>query len=99
MLARLIMVLILALTSLPHGASAAPAVAACHETMAPMHDKAPAQAPAAEHGCIGCIPPGDWLNARVAEPVTVAALPPSPRIRVLSIGIGMPPALPPPRTA
>lgn len=99
MLARLIMVLILALTSLPHGASAAPAVAACHETMAPMHDRAPPPAPAAEHGCIGCIPPGDWLSARVAAPAMIAALPPSPRVRVLAIGAGTPPALPPPRQA
>ncbi|MBB4154599.1 hypothetical protein GGQ80_002515 [Sphingomonas jinjuensis] len=99
MLARLIMVLVLALTALPHGASAAPAVAACHETMAPMHDSKPTPAPAAQHGCIGCIPPGDWLGVRVAGPVFIAALPPSPRVRMLAIGVGAPPALPPPRKA
>lgn len=99
MLARLIMVLILALTSLPLGASAATATVACHEQAMPMPHHTPAPATPVEHGCIGCIPPSDWLGTRVAAPTPVVASPPSTRVRVLAIGSGQPPALPPPRTA
>lgn len=78
MLARLIIVLLLA-------AFAAPAAAAsgCHEAAvsAPMahHGSADGhRAPdvvIATHVCIGCIPPGDWTTARIAQPPSPLAVP------------------------
>jgi hypothetical protein len=98
---RLLLALLAAALALPAVAPAAchdaaqPAPSAHHATM-PGHP-APHGDAEAVHGCIGCIPPSDWLRApvvaaiRVAPPVRVA------RVTTLDIGRGSPPALPPPR--
>ena len=51
------------------------------------------------HGCIGCVPPSNWIAARVLgvalrEPVMVTE-----RAAVLDLGAGVAPALRPPRKA
>lgn len=99
MLFRLVLALFLAMSALP---GAAPA--ACHEgngitadSMAMHHRPAPRPDAAVAHGCIGCVPPSDWLRAP-----DVAAAPASRPLLVaratrLELGRGTPPALPPPR--
>lgn len=104
MLFRLLLALLLATFAMP---GAAPA--ACHDAneaaphataMAMAIDRHPSPRSDADavHGCIGCIPPSDWLRAPL-----VAAAPLSRSILIaramrLDVGRGTPPALPPPRT-
>ena len=104
MIARLLLAIMFALTAIP-----APS-AACHMpgdgAMVAMHHvpdhpaKAPAKAPEKAmptHACIGCIPPGDWLGARIAVPPIMRAPADAPTIARLDLGRSAPPALPPPR--
>ena len=97
MLPRLILALLLAAFALP-----ASAPAACHDVPtahAMAMDHAPAQTATPPHGCIGCVPPSNWiaariLGARVREPVMVIE-----GAAVLDIGGAVAPALRPPRSA
>lgn len=102
MLARLILVLLLAAFAVP-----AAAASGCHD--------AGMSAPAAHHGdtgnhrapdtaitahvCIGCIPPGDWTAARVFAPVSAPALRRVFFQQAFAAGIARAPAIPPPRPA
>jgi hypothetical protein len=97
MLVRLLLALLLAAVAVP---TAAPA--ACHDAPAsghampmPADDGRPDAVPV--HACAGCIPPSDWLGARVAAPLPIASAPPSPMPPASLAGTGAPPDLPPPR--
>ncbi|MEG3165892.1 hypothetical protein U1701_14940 [Sphingomonas sp. PB2P19] len=73
MLARLILALLLAAFAFP-----ASAPAACHDAPAthsmPM-DHAPEQKATPPHGCIGCVPPSNWIAARSLDaPVRAPAM-------------------------
>lgn len=101
MLARLILVLLLAAFAVP-----AAAASSCHEATvsAPMahhggagDHRAPDVAIAA-HVCIGCIPPGDWTAARIAQPLAPPAVPLAIMQQSFSPGLARAPALPPPRS-
>lgn len=100
MLARLFLLLILVAFAAPSRAAAP----ACHDGPAPMamthHGMPPAPTKAEPaHVCVGCVPVGDWLAARIAAPVPPAAAAPEPRVARLDLGRRVPPALPPPRRA
>ena len=98
MLARLILVLLLALGTTP--AVAAPA--GCHGMAATAAASDARHTPrghpvAVDHGCVGCAALGDWLAERVV------ALPFTPTVRPLTQPAAFapraegPPSLPPPR--
>ena len=101
MLARLILVLLLAAFAVP-----AAAASGCHEATvsAPMvhhgssDDHRAPDVPIATHVCIGCIPPGDWTTARIAQPPSPLAVPLAITQQSFSPGIARAPALPPPRS-
>ena len=95
MMLRAILALLALCLSLP--AVAAPACAPA--SMAGMDHHAPKEESAAPHLCIGCVPVGDWLRERVAEPILPAAAVPATAPARLAPGVGAPPALPPPRRA
>jgi len=46
------------------------------------HMPAPVQA-VTEHACIGCVPPSDWLAARILAPLPRAAMKPDARVATL----------------
>ena len=99
MLARLILVLLLA-------ASAVPAAAAegCHENAATHHampgmPDMPDHKVVTAHVCIGCIPPGDWVGAGCVAPMMPALERAITLPARLDLNAGTPPALPPPRSA
>ena len=104
MVARLILALLLAAFALP-----ASAPAACHDApkasgMAlAMHDMpidhAPDRKAPPPHGCVGCVPPSNWIAGRL--PAMIVVLPPAPVARVVALDIGgaVAPALRPPRRA
>lgn len=101
MLARLILALLLAAFAVPVAAPAA-----CHDApvgrahampMGHASDTAPEKA-MPSHGCIGCVPPSNWIGARGIGAPPRECAPLIARARVLDIGTGAPPALPPPRT-
>ncbi|WP_375381187.1 hypothetical protein [uncultured Sphingomonas sp.] len=98
MIARLLLVLMLALGAIPGMAAGA----ACHESTSVMAAAMPGMAPhhghpaPAEHRCIGCTPLPDLLAAR--RPVAPARTrPPRPMPARLDLSTAGPPALPPPR--
>lgn len=93
---RLIVLLLSLLLALP--AAAAPP---CHphattEAHAMHHAPAPPAATVA-HDCIGCIPPSDWLAARIAAPlVPIAQIRPRAP-SAWRAGVSTRPTPPPPR--
>ena len=103
MIARLILMLLLACLALP-----AMATAPCHDGSAEMTGMAmPHVMPApveeherkavAVHACMGCIPPATLLRAGLAGPLPIAVLArPVPLVR-FDRGRMTPPATPPPR--
>lgn len=101
MLARLLLVLLLAAFSLPAAA------AACHDmpvagtqamAMTGDHHSAPApESPMASHACVGCVPPSDLLAARIEPPLPAPAPAPAMRVTLLDLSGALPPDLPPPR--
>ncbi|WP_203308518.1 MULTISPECIES: hypothetical protein [Sphingomonas] len=100
MLFRLLLALLLATFAMPGAAPAAchDAIEAAPHAMATDRHPTPRSDADAVHGCIGCIPPSDWLRAPL-----VAAAPASRPVLIaramrLDVGQGTPPALPPPRT-
>lgn len=97
MLARLLLILLVAVFAVP---SAAPA--ACHDGAKVAHtmpmrsdDSGPRAVPT--HACLGCIPPSDWLSPQIAgpmlSPVVVRFAPPP----ALLVGTERTPDLRPPR--
>ena len=107
MIARLILMLLLACLALP-----AMATAPCHDGSAEMTGMAMPHAPShvmpapmeeherkavAVHACMGCIPPATLLRAGLAGPLPIAVLArPVPLVR-FDRGRMTPPATPPPR--
>lgn len=101
MLARLILVLLLAAFAVP-----AAAASGCHEST-PTHHTMPGMPDVPEHKsdpglvtahvCIGCIPPGDWISTPVEAPRAGREVPAVTAIVRFDIGLSAPPALPPPR--
>lgn len=99
---RLLLAFMSLLVALP--AVAAPAchmAAAAPTASAPMshhqqHDPAPAEQPAPEHGCIGCIPP-DTRVSGVAAPALLPAAAPVARTSRLERAPPAAPLPPPPR--
>lgn len=109
MLARFILVLLLAAFAFP-----ASAPAACHDaamtnmthSMAMPMDAAPMQASdlpdhkaTPPHGCIGCVPPSNWSAARILGAVPHGAVVMIERAAVLDLGGPVAPDLRPPRLA
>lgn len=102
-LARLLLTLLLAAFAVPVASPAA-----CHDAatsgaktrhaMVMLPHEQPAKA-IPVHGCIGCIPPTDWLAARIAAPSLTPAVAPSTVTARLNLRGGIPPALRPPRLA
>lgn len=102
MLARLILALLLAAFALP-----ASAPAACHDAAAmtgmsmpasvPM-EHAPEQKATPPHGCIGCVPPSNWMAARAPDAIPRAPAMLIARVAVLDIRGAAAPMLRPPRT-
>ncbi|WP_260597981.1 hypothetical protein [Sphingomonas endolithica] len=103
MIARLILMLLLACLALPAMASAP-----CHDGSGEMAGMAmPHTMPApvenqerqalAVHACMGCIPPATLLRAGVAAPMPLAALPAGRALIRFDRGRMTPPATPPPR--
>ncbi|MEG3088135.1 hypothetical protein [Sphingomonas sp. PB4P5] len=103
MIARLILVLLLACLALP-----AMAAAPCHDGsgemagMAMPHARpAPSDEPehkaVAVHACMGCIPPATLLRAALAARLPLATLPPARALVRFDRGRMTPPATPPPR--
>jgi hypothetical protein len=103
MIARLILVLLLACLALP-----AMAAAPCHDGSGEMAGMAmPHAMPAAPddherkavpvHACMGCIPPATLLRAAMAVPVPLAGLPLAVALVRFDRGRMTPPATPPPR--
>ena len=97
MLVRLLLALLLAVFAVP---TAAPA--ACHDAPStghampmPAEDERPDAMPV--HACVGCIPPSDWLGARVEAPTLISAARPSSPPPASLAGTRAPPDLPPPR--
>lgn len=98
---RLILALMLAIFAVPTAApaachDAAPAAASNH-AMPMSGDGHPRAIPA--HGCIGCIPPSDWLAARILPPLLVPTLVPHAVPVRLDLGGNTLPARRPPRFA
>ncbi len=108
MIARLILALLLAAFAVP---AAAPA--ACHDASTPTRhammtmavdtphpsDTMPDRKAVPLHGCIGCIPPSNWIGARVAAVAPADAPVLVERAAVLDIGLIAAPVPPPPRDA
>ena len=103
MIARLILMLLLACLALPAMASAP-----CHDGSGEMGEMAMPHAmptPADEHertalpvhACMGCIPPATLLRAAINAPLPVVALPPAGALVRFDRGRMTPPATPPPR--
>ncbi|MFC3582099.1 hypothetical protein [Sphingomonas hylomeconis] len=103
MIARLILVLLLACLALP-----AMAAAPCHDGSTGMAGMAmPHAMPAAPeeherkavavHACMGCIPPATLLRAGLAAPLPRVAVPPARALVRFDRGRISPPATPPPR--
>jgi hypothetical protein len=103
MIARLILILLLACLALP-----AMAAAPCHDGSGEMAGMArPHAMPAVPdeherkavpvHACMGCIPPASLLRAAVAAPPPLVALPLTAALVRFDRGRMTPPATPPPR--
>ncbi|MEN2785856.1 hypothetical protein ACFOKI_10380 [Sphingomonas qilianensis] len=103
MIARLILMLLLACLALP-----AMAAAPCHDESGAMSGMAmPHAMPApteeherkavAVHACMGCIPPATLLRAAMTAPLPLVALPPARALVRFDRGRMTPPATPPPR--
>ena len=103
MIARLILVLLLACLALP-----AMAAAPCNDGSGEMARMAmPHAMPAAPdehernavavHACMGCIPPATLLRAAVVAPLPIVALPLGSALVRFDRGRMTPPATPPPR--
>jgi len=101
-LARLLLVLLLAAFSLPA------AVASCHDAPAPMtgthamHGSGhqPMTVPdgsVASHACVGCVPPSGMLAKRIEPPLPAPSMAPAAFVATLDLGGAVPPDLPPPR--
>lgn len=99
-MARLLVMLLSLLLALP-----AVAVPACHQPVASgahahhaHHDPTPPTA-VATHDCIGCIPPSDWIGARIACPLVAQDTRRRPAAVPLIPGAIVRPTPPPPRVA
>ena len=100
MLARFILALLLAAFALP-----ASAPAACHDAMSGMSmpasvpmEHAPEQKATPPHGCIGCVPPSNWMAARTPDAIPRAPAMLTARVAVLDMRGAAAPMLRPPRT-
>jgi hypothetical protein len=110
---RLILALMLAMFAMPAAAPAAchdmagPAPATTRHAMPmPMPMPMPTTMPGdgqpkaiPPHGCIGCIPPSDWLAARILPPLLAPTLVPHTVPARLDLGGDTLPARRPPRFA
>jgi len=103
MIARLILMLLLAGLALP-----AMARAPCHDGSAemagttmshamPKPNDEPERKLVAVHACMGCIPPASLLRAGLAAPRPIAAMTPMARLVRFDRRRMTPPATPPPR--
>lgn len=97
MLARLLLVLLLAAFTAPSATAAA-----CHDAprarhAMPMPDAAPDEHALPVHACPGCIPPSLWARPRLGAPLFARAAEPMAAAPDQLIGASPPPDLPPPR--
>lgn len=100
MLVRLLLTLLLALFAAPAMATDCHGAKAAHHEMPSGHDApAPSDEALAPHACVGCIPPSDWLGARLDTPPLAPSADPVASVTALRLGQAPPPALPPPRRA
>jgi len=101
-IARLILVLLLAAFSMPAASASChtypPTAGTARGTMHGGHgtpDRRPDEATV--HACIGCVPPSDLIAPAVAPPSFGADVPPRARDAASVAGLDRAPALPPPR--
>ena len=98
---RLILVLLLALTSapMPAGAHDGMPMPASHAMAGMKHDTDRPAPMSPQHFCVGCVPMADWDAARIVPPILPPAPLPVARIVALPLLPGEAPVPPPPRNA